>query len=371
MAFLRQRITIKRPVGKRKSFALVLDQTDMQGVRRQETIINEDLSNINESLASGTTDFNHASYLIEELREKLLKKYRVDTIERGQVSKVNAKIFKKFWEERYEDRDDLKDTTLKTSRYKFMRILRVMDDQSLLTIDKKEAKKRLEKEVSSTEAYNGIIKDFNQLAKHIGRNFTLPKKRVRKREPIFITEEQLQQLLGELKTQFDKDAVVVMYYTGVRTGELFALSEESFRGETRLFIAEQMDKDHSYDDPKNGKRRKTIVYPKGREALERWVYDYDIQKKRDSRDSLTKRVTEAALRAFRGRLKAKIAGTTRKNISNHVMRHSFAKLCINGGSSISDVAMLIGDSVEVAQENYIGWILEDDALQRIEDKLNF
>ncbi|OUR96251.1 hypothetical protein A9Q84_07795 [Halobacteriovorax marinus] len=368
--FIRQRVTVRRPTGSRKSFKLILDRTDIEGKRTQPTIDSPELTRINHGLNSDEFDYNHALYLVDKLKKKMQIKYKIANNEQGEVSNVNMRMFKKFWQERYEHKDNLKTTTKITARHKFIRVLRLLGSESLLTVDIETAKKLIDKDTSTPNAYNGVIKDFNQLMKHLNRDYTLSKKRVRKREPVAINEEQLTLLLSTLKTQFDRDAVTVMYYSGIRTGELFALNEECYRGETRLFISEQMMRDFSYDDPKNGKRRTTIVYPKGLEALDRWVYNYSLSLKQENREALSKRVVEASLKAFQGRLKATISGTNRKNISNHIMRHSFAKMCLNKGLSISDIAMLIGDSVDVAQENYIGWILENDALQRIEDKLN-
>jgi len=368
--YIQQRVTVRRPTGKRKQFRLILDRTDIEGKRTQPTIDSPELKRINAGLLNKEFDYNHALYLVDELKKKLQKKYKIANNEDGEVSNVNMRLFKKFWQERYEHKDNLKETTKSTAKYKFIRVLKILDNESLLTIDIDTAKRLIEKNTISPAAYNGVIKDFNQLAKHLGRNYSLSKKRVRKREPIAITEEQLNQLLGQLKTLFDKDAVTIMYYSGLRSGELFALNEDSFRGEARLFVREQMMRDFSYDDPKNGKRRTTIVFPKGVEALDRWVFNYSLSLKQENRQSLSKRVVEAALKAFKGRLRTTIVGTTRRNISNHIMRHSFAKMCLNKGLSISDIAMLIGDTVEVAQENYVGWILENEALQRIEEKLN-
>jgi site-specific recombinase XerD len=44
------------------------------------------------------------------------------------------------------------------------------------------------------------------------------------------------------------------------------------------------------------------------------------------------------------------------HFGSHCLRHSFAAFCFNAGMPTEDVAMLLGDSVQVVAQSYSGWI---------------
>ena len=83
----RRRITLVRPTGARKSFALILDSIDENGNRNQKRLRDERITSLNKAYKSKSIDYNLASERFEELRLELAKKYCIHK-EAGAVQTV-------------------------------------------------------------------------------------------------------------------------------------------------------------------------------------------------------------------------------------------------------------------------------------------
>lgn len=77
---------------------------------------------------------------------------------------------------------------------------------------------------------------------------------------VYLSVAQINDLVRRCERQETKDAVVLAAYTGLRTGELYALTSESFRDNTFYL-----------PDSKSNAPRGVPVIPKVRAAAKRWV----------------------------------------------------------------------------------------------------
>lgn len=171
-----------------------------------------------------------------------------------------------------------------------------------------------------------------------------------KRLPTFLKESEMNRLLDDLPwgTSFkdvrDKAIITTFYETGIRLSELTGLND--------------VDIDSDYHQLKvTGKGNKQRVVPYG-EELARTLRDYMTCRDREVIrhsdavfvTSKGKRMTSEEVRTL---VKDKLSlVSSQKELSPHVLRHTFATAMLNNGASIESVRRLLGHASASTTEVY-------------------
>lgn len=299
-------ITVRKPCvkSKRKCFSFTLVKVLQDGTRDQKKFETVELDEINEQLLAKKLTYNQALELIENLRERLIKiqKDKLGFIVRdGGVNQSNNNVAQRFLKEEFK-KDTCKQTKIGVEM-EVLRILKLMGSTSLVTASKELIYKKFWKSTDfnySPETLKRTLSKLNSLLAIAHRDFkvgtplNLPRKRIK-----FIDEDELVLLASELDKPFDKAAVRIMFYTGMRTGELFALQDNyvDFRKRS-IMIDYQRTSEWEKKLPKMNKQRK-VVYPSViHDDLEE-LLDFDESYLISQRRSLTKRVLDASRRLWR------------------------------------------------------------------------
>jgi len=169
-----------------------------------------------------------------------------------------------------------------------------------------------------------------------------------KREPIFITQNDMQKVLQEqyldsFDGHRDRFIIELLYATGMRKAELLNITKEDFdtyKQELHIF----------------GKRRKERIVPLGKEILK--LFNIYCHKKEDNFqtgegklfvDSKGKALSVSKLDTI---VKNRLAGAKAQRLSPHVLRHTFATHLMEEGADIMDIKELLGHASLSATQIY-------------------
>jgi integrase len=357
------RFTIRKPSKTRKTFKLVKDEIKADGTRSQTVIKDERLDKLNNNFKNDLIDINFALSQVEEIRKDYYEKHSTGQSDKLEINKSNMRFFHQFFEEEYRDRP-VKSITEKSAHNEIKQAIMCLGEVSLLTGKKKDFLREIEKNAKhkAIETRRRYRLRLNQVLEWMNRrDVKLPKGKPEYKKIVHIDESQIKLLEAELESQFDKDALYILFYMGLREGELFAMNENYYQKTlNKYFVQNQLDREGIIDSPKAQKTRSVIVFKQTEEALERW-FDYTDEYKFKSRETLSRRIKSASRRAFENK---------ENHVSNHALRHSFAIHCLKLGMSLTDVAFLLGNSLKVAQQHYTGFTLQDSQLDILNEKFN-
>ena len=366
-------ITIINPRGDNGGFNLRLESVDGNGHKSTSSKIfkqRAELLKINELYKNRSIDFNRARVLVEDLKLELLKEIRPaeDKIElnKSNTTLINA-YYKKVFLRQAEERD-YKQNTIYKVRANLTRIERIFHDTPIATSSREKIVNRWKRQNIPSEGKKRLATRVNSILKYAKRDFKVGLTKSEKSElnnpddRTWITEKDLVVVVSEMKFQHDKQAVRVLFYTGMRIGEMYGIKGnkiEKIGKANVLNIKKAKTRDKVLDLPKGYKKRKVYI-PKMilAEFLE-W-------------SGKPRRFYEDDFGNFGRRLK----NTCRKlwpddetkHVSPHGMRRSFAKFMRSKGSSISDIASLMGDTEDTVRNSYLGHDRDPNFWNRIDDE---
>lgn len=145
----------------------------------------------------------------------------------------------------------------------------------------------------------------------------------------------------------------VAWYSGLRKGEIFAIKASDLRP-GYLYVDSQVDKELNMRETKTRGRRKAFILEGGEEWITKWLDIPEAKKKLLRSYNHAKKVRSACSRAF---------SETDKQCSFHCLRHSYAVHLLSRGVPIAHVAQSLGNSTEVCERYYTGFVLTDESLQ--------
>ncbi len=155
-----------------------------------------------------------------------------------------------------------------------------------------------------------------------------------------------------------------LVYMGMRTGELFASKKEDLIGQT-LLVRWQISRNLEQRGTKNRKTRKTYVFDEGLTALTEWYALSEAAKTKLRNRQWSVVVKSACRRSFPIGGKDNPPENRDKWLCAHDLRHCFAIWLLEENISLHNVARCIGDSVSVCEKHYTGFILTDDAMDKM------
>lgn len=358
-------LILKTPTGRNKSFRLAILTIFESGKRKEEKYDCEALESVNKSLKAGTIIYNEALDMAEAVRFREKRKLK-DLLGVGEESLnlSNKRLVERYIKEEYSKRKHLKVRTKKQIHHEFYAVLRMLGAEiSLIKDDRDTIYYKIAGDTRySEESKRRLMCRFNALLKFCGRDFVLPKITVQRNGKVkHINETELKDLIFELADDADKIAARLFFYTGLRTGELFGLKEGDIDFKDRtISVNKQMTREGRIERPKNNKERDVPFSDKITDDIKKWL-EYDESFKKDKVRGVSKRFLSASRKTW--------GKSQDKDITPHDLRRSYAIYLINKGFSITEVALLLGDSEKVVQMYYSGYSAGKDMLNSLRDKL--
>lgn len=378
-------LTIRKPTATRRSFSIVRDERTSNS-RLQTTWDCQEIKNINKLFKSGSIGIDQALQMVMDLKEKELVKFygpRQDL----KFSSVNKKIVDKHLQTVQSRRLDK--VTKRNIEIDCLRILRMLGENSLLSVPRDVLIERINSltskhgKVFAFATREKILVRLNILLKEVNRgdkdkdllileDLNPDESDEDSGVVSYISEKDLPLLLKQAELcedpQIVKDCITILFYSGMREGELFAMDAGNWMREGGHYIVKkQRDREWKLKDPKGStkkrgpKIRNVLVPPQAMDAFERWC-NYDKQKLKDLRLKLSVRVKQAAKKAW--------PNEPLKHVSNHDLRHSAAVNYLSKGFSLTATAGRLGHSEKVCRDYYAGWITSDEEVGILNSKLS-
>ena len=188
-----------------------------------------------------------------------------------------------------------------------------------------------------------------------------PKKRSPKRKMQFWTKEQFEHFISFVDNPLYHAFFTLLFYTGRRKGEIFALTPEDIEKDSIIFDKSLTRKNfgeasYNITSTKADKTQKIPICKAVKEelAIYKGESPFFFGGDKPIADNTLRRVFIAYCK------KAEM-----KPIRIHDLRHSFVSMCIHLGANIMVVADLIGDTVEQVTKTY-GHLYETDKREIID-----
>ena len=188
-----------------------------------------------------------------------------------------------------------------------------------------------------------------------------PKKRSPKRKMQFWTKEQFEHFISFVDNPLYHAFFTLLFYTGRRKGEIFALTAEDIEKDSIIFDKSLTRKNfgeasYNVTSTKADKTQKIPICKAVKEelAIYKGEAPFFFGGDKPIADNTLRRVFIAYCK------KAEM-----KPIRIHDLRHSFVSMCIHLGANIMVVADLIGDTVEQVTKTY-GHLYETDKREIID-----
>lgn len=330
------RIYIKRPTGKRRSYGIVkLDNG------KSEHLHSPALKAINQKVKNNTLAPDMAEKNVQELVDKYKKQFG---IEKQPIihNDDNQRLLAQYWKAEYEHRE-LADKN--TAKYEFDRALKALGNVSLISATKEEIQKALD--IQDSKKRRRLTGYITALLKFLGRtDIKLRRPKRLKPKVQYCNETQLHEILLKIEDAPLRILAKVLFYTGMRLGEAFALQPQKIHPERQYIIVdEQKPSKGKPKSPKWDSQRKTFVEKDAFPHLYEW---------------LTLRAHFKLSRSHATKIFKRISG-----LRLHDLRHSYAIRLLSQGVPLTQVAQCLGNSTHVCEMYYVGFVLVDESIETI------
>lgn len=342
---------LKKPDQTRKSF-LVLKLSITNNKRVYEKVENEAIDAINKAFQKDKA----LSACIVLAKEVIANLYKELNKHNPKVvhNSANRDLLEKFWKDEYEHRDLI---DFESSKNDFKRAIEAVGPLSLYSTTREDLQKEVAKSTKGNKQRR-IVERLNTLLKYIGRDIKLRKDKKHHQDVAYLNETDVLKMLKHIESEDVRLMAEAAFYTGCRTGELFAISSTTIRTNT-ILVQSQIDREGNKRGTKNRLVRKAFIIAAGRTRVKQWAA---LDKSSFRNLKFADIINQACQRAF--------PEDQSKWIVFHDLRHSYAIYLLSKGISLSLVAQSLGNSVTVCQENYAGFSLADESIDSIEQILS-
>jgi integrase len=318
---------------------------------------------INDQFVLGKLDEPTVDDLLRTIINEYLSRGNTQgrTLKTSRLSKANETLLNSFWEKRYAHKILVDEKSAKSD---FSRALRLAGDISLYTSEPKEFMGQLKKNCKNTDQYRRAVSSLNELLNFVGRDFRLTKPEEEYKEIRYLTESEVKTLADSAPTHLYKLITYVLFGTGARTGEIYAIDKNSL-GDESVHITKQIplrrrkaDKVMGPKKPKRGKVGWVKVIKSTWKHVQEWAL---LDKSEVDRYAYYNWVTAASLKLW--------PDQRTKNIKPHDLRHSHAVHLLDKGISLTMVAKQLRNRVEICQKYYAGHEHTPDSLESLKGKI--
>jgi site-specific recombinase XerD len=153
-----------------------------------------------------------------------------------------------------------------------------------------------------------------------------------KKLPVFLTREEVKKLIDSMKNEKHRLMIKLIYSSGIRVSELANLKVGDL----------ELDKNYGFVRGGKGNKDRLFIIAKNiKRGILSHIEEGNLKKSDFLFVSLRKKKYDTGTIRLIIKDAAKKAGIT-KNVSPHVLRHSFATHLIEDGYSVADVQLLLG-----------------------------
>jgi len=337
------RYNIRYPRNGRKTFAVIKQIENQDGSTKNETIKLPEIEAINQSFRQGVIDVLVAEKNIREIIKTLAKEPPVVH------NNDNLDILEKYWKSEYRNRRLIDKST---AYGELLRTVRLLGNTSLLSASTNQIQDVIDRHNLAPQLQRRAVGKLNSILKFIKRyDVKLVMDKKPRPKVTTITEPELNRLTLPDDIML---LVRVLYYTGMRIGEAFAIDHSLVRN-GYILVDRQIDRHGKERAPKWDSVRRVYVKEKHLPYIREWI---------DKRSTFQYKRTTACKR-----LRENAYKVLKKKVNFNTLRHSYATNLLSQGASFSDIAMCLGNSEKVCREYYIGYELTDEGIEALKRKL--
>ncbi len=275
----------------------------------------------------------------------------------------NQNLMERYWRVEYEESDrDVKDPA--SAKGKLQRTIFAMGNVSLVSANKAEIIKQFESNRFPRNKERELTDKLNALLKFAGRDVRIRKKQEERPKVKHLNEKDMLKVAKYVnQTDSNEDQaleamIMLAFYSGLRLGELYALTKQSLKGKG-LEVISQIDKDDIERDPKWGSARMAFLFPQGTPYFKKWTELKDSIE--ISRSLVSKRFNRACRKIF--------SDDKSKWCKFHDTRHSYAIHLLQHDVSLSLISQSLGNSIVVCQKYYAGFSLTNETIETVSRKV--
>lgn len=330
------RVYLKKPNGKRKSYALYI-----RDGKKNTTMENAQLDALNRSNLDPDIKLKNALEIKKQVEAKL--GLRTEVV----FNDENERILNEFMKEKYGTREVIDQ---RTARYEFERVIKALDKLSIASATPLQLVDKVRSHGWSNTKRRRILKKLQILLNFLGRpvKLTLPPKEESK--VAFINESDFKTGMKRIDDEWERALFETLFYTGMRLGEAFALNELKIRKD-HIYVDSQVDIHGKLRHTKNRKSRRAFVPKSALPIVRRWLQLKD--QKGVNRVTINKHFKKIF-----------------PHLTIHDLRHSYAIRLLSKGVPMAHVAQSLGNSVRVCEEYYVGYELSDESIELIKKLVN-
>ena len=203
-----------------------------------------------------------------------------------------------------------------------------------------------------------MVSVLNSMLNWLGRTERLLPFKHTSWEITYLTEKELALVLPCLDSEIGRVACGLAFWTGLRLGELCAITNADMRGDF-LMVRTQIGNKLNRRETKTRKGRRVLLQTQAIKWLEKWLEIPESERHRFRLQKPSGKLKAASMKAL-----------GRDNITFHSLRHSRAIYMISRGVSIELVAQNIGNTPQVCEKHYYGHMLSDQGAEYMKQILN-
>lgn len=354
----KRKLFIREPLKKKRDSRcpgntwVIKEEKEVNGKIVNVRVRKVEINQINKDFLEKKISYKKAKELVEQLVAKILDPESFKT-EKPKEDYDDPDFYK--WKDWMGGRKLRETTSIKTLKYYQLDMLKVLKrvNKTVHTITPTELRDGIQEVTTSEASQRKIVTYFNSCFKYIKRDLVIDRKQIKSDKPVFnyIRSAELKQFLRGAPPKL-LHPVRILFFTGIRVGELYGLEKEDWKGRT-LWIDRQKRKDKVVRSPKNDKKRTTVAPDCIIDDLNWWFNSSTVKNERTSLSEM---------------IHAHCDKTRVKHFRIHDLRHSFAMYCLQEKKiGISIIARLLGDTVSVCEAYYIGSRMSDEVVGQIAD----
>lgn len=350
---MRERVQyfLKRPGNGRASFALIKRKLKDGSCRTVKE--HKDFNALRRAHDKGALNTTDADFQLKAIVNKLNREATLMRMGSYTATEANLKLFESYWEEVYSRRK----VKVESARNRLRAALASLGPVSLLA-PINEVQTALDQATHrNPRRQRRHAVALNQMRKYFGQEEMLALEKKQRPEFKYLSREELKRLVAKLSDPHVKALCSILFNTGLRTGEAYALKKNSLREDGFIFVSDQVDRSGVERGTKTDGERFTFLLDPG--AFHSWMAALALP--RPSRYNLAPILKGAAMKLW--------PEDPSKWVTPHDLRHSYAVLMMTEHRlRIQEIAKLLGNSTAVCEEYYTRFVHSDtfrDTINRI------
>jgi len=332
-----------------KTFSILVFEKPAFGKQKSKTLTHESLDGINKLYLDKTYDLEtarkHCEALIERLKkEQGLTKTRVFHTD-------NLKVAKTVFRARIRKHPVIDPISMQCD---FTRAVETLGNLSIVKDSEEDLQEVMHKLAPKTR--RRVVTFLNQILIHLERGFKLSTRspydgdlEAEESSVHFLDKADVEKILPKVKNELHQLLFWVLFTTGIRTGEAFALLPADYNEASgELVVKRQLRRNLVKGKRKRGKMANPVVLPGGEVWVKKWFAVANETKEKIRNDTFVHSLRAACIEVF--------PNDQTKRLRVHDLRHSYARILADSGLTLSDIAECLGDTDAVVRTNYLGWI---------------